>query len=69
MAMKVKREPQRIVPSKVITRKGGIDTTGFPPGRIIGQFMWVREHKEKAKVAPVIPPTRVNQRTGLGSPS
>lgn len=55
---------KRIVSSKAITTKGGIEITGFPP---VIRFHLSEDQIVNAKPekVPVSPPTRVKRRTGL----
>src|SRR5262249_38263238 len=64
----VHRPPKRIVSSKAMTTKGGMETTGFPP-TMSPHLRDDQMVSQKPVAVPVRPPTSVNRRTGLrGSP-
>jgi hypothetical protein len=70
MPAQVNSAPNRMVHSNMMTANGTSDTTGLPPGLIIGHCAAVsRLVSRKPMVIPVIPPASVHHRTGDGRPS
>lgn len=62
--MAVARPPKRMVSSKAMTTKGGIDATGLPP---VTRFhcIAVQIVRRKPEAVPVRPPISVKSRTRL----